>query len=301
MNKKALTFAVISIIGWSSSFAGISAALKGGFSPGGLILFRLSIASLIFIIYGLLPTTKFSLPERRDLLLIISGGIIGITFYHIGLTFGQQYITPGTSSMIVGSGPVFTTIIAVLFLGERLKWYGWIGLFIGFGGIVLITIGTGDLAFHFIKGILPILIATISVSVFFVLQKPLLLKYKAIELTAYFTWFATIPLFIYLPDLVRDIQTTTVEANIAAIFVGVVPAGICYATWAIATSHGDISKISTLLYLEPPLAILIAFIWLAELPSFLSMVGGFITIASVAVVNWIDFRKNRLQKRALQT
>src|SRR5690625_1562221 len=173
MNKKALTFAIITIIGWSSAFAGVSAALEGGFSPGGLILFRLLTASFTFALYALINKSAFSIPNSRDLFLMVIGGIIGITFYHIGLTYGQQYISAGTASMIVGSAPVFTTIIAVLFLGERLMWYGWVGLSVGFGGIVLITVGSGDLTFHFVKGVLPILLATLSVSVFFALQKPL--------------------------------------------------------------------------------------------------------------------------------
>src|SRR5690625_432344 len=134
MNKKALTFAIITIIGWSSAFAGVSAALEGGFSPGGLILFRLLTASFTFALYALINKSAFSIPNSRDLFLMVIGGIIGITFYHIGLTYGQQYISAGTASMIVGSAPVFTTIIAVLFLGERLMWYGWVGLSVGFGG-----------------------------------------------------------------------------------------------------------------------------------------------------------------------
>src|SRR5690625_1672547 len=279
MNKKAFVFAILTIIGWSSGFAGITAALQGGFSPGGLILLRLGTASFVFLLYALVPMTNFSLPKRQDLFMIIIGGIFGITFYHLGITFGQQYITPGTTSMIVGSAPVFTTIVAVLFLKERLKWYGWVGLFVGFFGIFLITIGTGDVVIEFNRGILPILFATIATSIFFAFQKPLLGKYDPIRLTAYFTWAATIPLLYFLPNLLHDLQTTSLHANLSAIYVGVVPAAICYATWAMATHYGDVSKLSGFLYLEPPLAILIAWIWLSELPSFISMCGGFITIA----------------------
>src|SRR5690625_2045649 len=52
MNKKALIFAIATVIGWSSSFAGISAALKGGFSPEGLALARLLTASVVFFVYA---------------------------------------------------------------------------------------------------------------------------------------------------------------------------------------------------------------------------------------------------------
>lgn len=37
MNRKAFILAMITIIGWASGFAGVSASLQGGFSPGNLI------------------------------------------------------------------------------------------------------------------------------------------------------------------------------------------------------------------------------------------------------------------------
>lgn len=292
MNKKAFILAIITVIGWSSGFAGVSASLKGGFTPGNLILYRLFVASLLFLLYALLPNSRIRLPDKKDLPLIITLGVVGITFYHVGVTYGQQYINAGTTSMIVGSAPIFTTIIAVLFLKEKMEWYSWVGLFVGFFGVSLITIGTGDFSLTFSKGILPALFATICTSIFFVYQKPLLEKYDPIELTAYFTWASTIPLFIFFPSLIENFQTATLEAHLAVIYVGAVPAAACYAAWAIATSLGEVSKLSTLLYLETPIAILIAWVWLHELPTILSMVGGFLTISSVAIVNYIATKKN---------
>lgn len=296
MNKKVFMLAMITILGWASGFAGISASLQGGFSPGSLILMRLLVASLLFLIYALSPRTHIKIPQKEDILQIFLLGIIGIAFYHSGVTYGQQFITAGTASMIVGSAPIFTTLIAVLILKERMKWYGWVGLFIGFIGVSLITIGAGGISFNLSKGLLPVFLATISMSFFFVYQKKLFRKYHPIELTAYFTWAATIPMLVFSPSLLSDLQVTTTEANLAAIYVGAVPAALCYATWALATSMGNISTISSLLYLEAPFAIIIAWIWLNELPSVLSMIGGFIAISSVAIVNWIGHRKRSLKE-----
>src|SRR5699024_1127422 len=166
---------------------------------------------------------------------------------------------------------------------------------VGFIGISLITMGTSGATFALSKGMLFVLFATISTSFFFVYQKPLLQKYHPIELTAYFTWAGTIPMLYFLPGLFESIQAATMEANLAAIYVGAVPAALCYATWAIALSLGNVSKLSSLLYLEPPTAILIAWIWLNELPSMLSMVGGFIAISSVLIVNIIGRKKRAIQ------
>src|SRR5699024_4138773 len=151
----------------------------------------------------------------------------------------------------------------------------------GFIGIVLITIGSTGATFSFSTGLFLVFFATISTSFFFVYQKPLLLKYDPIHVTAYFTWAGTIPMLFFAPGLFDTIQQATLEANLAAIYVGIFPAALSYATWAIALSIGNVSTISSMLYLEPPIAILVAWIWLNELPSVLSMIGGFIAISSV--------------------
>lgn len=291
MNRKVFIIAMVTVIGWASGFAAIRASLQGGFSAGHLMLFRFLLASFLFLLYALYPRSNFKLPKKEDLLLIFVLGVIGITFYHFGVTFGQQTVSAGTASMIVGSAPIFTTLIAVFILKEKMDVLGWVGLGIGFIGIILITMGSTGATFTISKGLLLVIFATISTSFFFVYQKPLLTKYHPIELTAYFTWAGTIPMLFYLPGLFETIQQTTLEANLAAIYVGVVPAALCYATWAIALSLGNVSQLSSLLYLEPPIAIIIAWIWLKELPSTLSMIGGFIAISSVAIVNIIGSKK----------
>ncbi len=291
MDRKTFFVAFFTVIIWGSGFAAIKASILGGYSSGHLVLVRFLIASVVFLIYALFTRTTFKLPYKSDVLRIVVLGLIGITIYHLGVTFGQQTVTAGTTAMIIGAAPVFTTLIAVFILKEKMEWFGWVGLGVGFIGITLITIGSspGE-TFVLSKGIIIVIISAIAASFFFVYQKPLFQRYGPIELTAYFTWSGTIPMFIFLPGLWDNIQKATLEANLSAIYVGIFPAAICYAAWAIASSRGDISKLAPMLYLEPVFAVLIAWLWLSELPSLLSIIGGFIAVSSVAVVNIIGQR-----------
>lgn len=298
MDRKTFFLAFFTMVIWGSGFAAIKASILGGYSSGHLVLVRFLIASLVFLIYAILTRATFKLPHKSDILRIVILGFVGITIYHTGVTFGQQTITAGTTAMIIGSAPIFTALIAIFILKEKMEWFGWVGLGVGFIGITLITIGSspGD-SFVLSKGILIVIVAAISASVFFVYQKPLFRRYHPIELTAYFTWAGTIPLFFFLPGLWDNIQGATIEANLSAIYVGVFPAAVCYAAWAIASSRGDMTKLSPMLFLEPVFAILIAWLWLNELPSNLSLLGGFIAVSSVAIVNIIGHKVRRNERK----
>jgi drug/metabolite transporter (DMT)-like permease len=284
-NIKAFILAIITVIIWGSTFAAIRAGLHGGYPPGHLVLIRYLIASALFALYALWPGVKFNWPKGKDLLKILLLGWIGISVYHIGVTFGEQTVTAGTAGMLIGSTPIFTAIIAVFFLKERLGLFGWMGLGVGFAGIILITLGTTGSSLNFSYGAMLVLMAAVATSVLFVFQKSLLNRYKPIELTAYFTWAGTLPFILFSPGVFETLQTATMEGHLSAIYVGVFPAAIGYVTWAMALSLGNASSISSLLYLEPMVAVFVAWVWLSELPSYLSLIGGGIALLGVIIVN----------------
>ncbi|MGE7665515.1 DMT family transporter [Ureibacillus composti] len=293
MNKKALILALITVFIWGSTFATNSVSLQNGYSAGHLLLIRFIVASIIFGVIALLPKMKIRVPDKKDIFRIVILGFIGISGYHICATFGQLTVSAGTAGMLVGSGPIFTTIFAILILKEKLGKVGWIGLAFGFVGITLIALGTTSKASLGISpGVFLIITAAIATSIFFVYQKPLFKKYTAIELTAYFTWAGTIPFLIFSPGLIEGIQSASLEANISAIYIGIFPTAIAYLTWAIALSLSDASAISSTLYLEPVIAIILAWILLNELPTALSLVGGLIAISGVLIVNFLGKKQS---------
>ncbi|MED1471459.1 DMT family transporter [Bacillus salipaludis] len=285
MNTRAFVLALITVTIWGSTFPAIRAGLNGGYSAGHLVLIRYLIASGLFAIYALLPGVRFRLPRKEDLLRILLLGWVGISIYHIGVTFGQQTVSAGTAGMLVASAPIFTALIAVFVLKERLGFAGWLGLAIGFIGIAVITIGTAGPSLTISKGAFLVIMAAAATSVLFAFQKPLLRRYSSIELTAYFSWAGTIPFLLFLPGLFQDLQHASLEANLSTIYIGIFPTAIGYVTWALALSAGKAGSVTSMLYIEPVVVLIVAWIWLKEWPSNLTILGGIIVIFGVIVVN----------------
>lgn len=297
MNTKAFIMASITVIIWGSTFAAIRIGLHGGYSSGHLILSRYLIASALFAIYALWPGVKFRLPKKEDMLRILVLGWVGISIYHIGVTFGEQTVSAGTAGMLVSSAPIFTALISVFILKERMGLFGWIGLALGFVGIGIITLGTSGPSFQISKGAFLVLMSAVATSVLFAYQKPLLKRYTSIELTAYFTWAGTLPFFIFFPGLLEDIQHATRAANLSALYIGIFPTAIGYVTWAIALSSGKAGPVTSMLYIEPVFAVLVAGVLLQEWPTMLSIYGGVVAIAGVIVVNLLGSKNQSPAKK----
>ena len=295
MNTRTFVAVAITLVFWSSAFAGIRAGLEGGYTPGHLVLLRFLSASLIFVIYAIFR--KVQLPKGKDWIRLALLGFSGITIYHTSLTFGEQSVQAGTASLIIAAAPAFTSVIAMFVLRERLTLVGWLGTLLGFVGVGVITIGSGG-APGFTKGALLILLSAVMTSLFFVYQKPLHGKYSAIDLTAYFTWFGTLPMLVFLPGMWHDVSHATLGATLSGIYIGVFPAAVAYVAWAVALASAPAGVISSTLYINPVLAILIAWVWLGELPHIVSIFGGIIAVMGVTIVN--VWGTNKRSKPAVQ-
>ncbi len=272
---------LITILFWGSSFAGIKAGLAF-FSPEHLSLYRFLVASLALGLYALLA--RISLPPLADLLQIAGLSFFGITLYHLCLNFGEVSVPAGTASLLIAAGPVITALLATKFSNERLNTLGWLGTFISFFGVGLIVLGSGQ-SLDFTKGAILILAAALFTSIYFVFQKPLLRRMNPLHFTVWSLILGTVPMLIFLPGFVGQLRAAPLNAHLAVVYIGLFPAALAYLTWTFALSRVGASVTSSFLYVSPVIAIFIAWLWLHEKPTSITLLGGAISVAGVVLVN----------------
>jgi drug/metabolite transporter (DMT)-like permease len=268
---------------WASAFVGIRYAVQY-YPPGSLALLRFLVASLLLGGYLFLRRpTKVVRASPKDWGGFLALGATGVFGYHIALNFGERTVEAGAASLLVNTTPLFTVLLAVLFLGERLSARGGLGLAVAFSGASMVALGATDgLALD--RGALLVLAAAVVQALYFALQKPMVGRFGALELTTRAIWCGTLLLSVFLPELASTLRNAPLSATLVVLFLGVGPSCFAYVAWAHLVSKMTVSKAVGYLYLVPALALGIGFLVLGETPSLLALAGGAITLFGVALV-----------------
>ena len=155
-------------------------------------------------------------PGVRDLPAVLLSGFPGIFAYHWALNTGQRTVTAGAAGFLSNTSPMFTTLPATFFLGERPGIYGRVGIAISFAGAGLIALGEGQ-GMAVDSGALLVLLAALAWGVWFVVQKPYLARYTALEFTTYSIWAGTLLLLVFAPGLPSAVRSAAPVESAAVV------------------------------------------------------------------------------------
>jgi drug/metabolite transporter (DMT)-like permease len=271
---------------WASSFPVVryglhSAENAGGFSPGALALLRFLVASTGAIVF--LTVTRAGLPRKKDLPRFALAGFIGIALYHVLFNFGEQAVASGAAAALVAFSPVFTALLSMVLIGDRLPLWGWLGVLCSTVGVIII--GFMDVTgFAFNLYALALIGSALATSVYFVVAKPLLERYTGMQFTCYSFIAGVIPLLAFAPTLLRELPDASTPAITAVVYLGLMPALLGYALWNSALTRMQPSRMAPFLNISPVFAAVIAWLWLKEIPSSLTIIGAIVAIIGVLMV-----------------
>jgi len=279
MNIRLTIAHLLVILLWGSAFAGIKHGLEG-YSPEQLSFLRLLVGSLTLAFYAAI--TKMKLPEMKDLPVIFLFGFLGFAVYQTALNFGEQTVNAGAASLLVSTSPVFIGLLGRIFFQERVGRMYWTGAAISMVGIFLISTESGG-GFELGMGVVFILIASLSESLYFVFQKKYLKKYGPLPFTAYTIWTAAFLMSFFAPGTLTQIASAPLGSTVSAVYLGVFPTVIAYFALAYIMAKSGASEAASSLYLTPAASFLVAWVWLGEVPSFLTIAGGMTTLLGVSL------------------
>lgn len=281
MDLVAIAAIGITVVGWASSFPAIRAGLAA-FGPAELGALRFLVAAVPAAIF--LAILRPGLPKLADAWRFVFGGAVFVALYTTLLNFGELTVSAGAASFIINISPVLTAILAIFVLGERFRLLAWVGTAISFGGVGLIALGEGG-GFSLNQGTLLILGAAVCTTLNTIVQKPLFATHKPLVVAAWNMIIGAAFLAPALPSGFSQVAAADVTSLLSVLWLGMVSSLIAYGSWAVVLSRLPAARASNYLYCVPPVATLIGFLWLGEIPGTLGMIGGVLALLGVVVVN----------------
>jgi drug/metabolite transporter (DMT)-like permease len=165
--------------------------------PFGLNVVRVGISVVLFWgLYILRPVSiKIDKPDRKRLFLC---AVSGIAINQLLFIKGLSLTYPIHAALLLLITPILIVFIAAWILKERLGFFKVTGLALGISGALVLILakepsGDGD---NVLLGDLFIIINAISYTFYFILVKPLMVKYNAVVILR---WVFTIGLLLILP------------------------------------------------------------------------------------------------------
>jgi drug/metabolite transporter (DMT)-like permease len=239
-----------------------------------LLAARFSLAGILILgVTGLRGELWSSLTWRDAAIFAILGVANNALYLGLGYT-GLQTVSAGLGGLIVSANPVFTAILAAVFLGEALTWRKVIGLLLGIAGVGFIvwhrmSVGSDD--WHGILFTLASLASIVAGTILFKVLAPKGSLWVGNGVQNLSAGIVLLPFAFTLAD-VGDIVPS---ARLLGAFAFLVLGGsiLAYLLWFHLLKVCGATAASAYHFLMPPLGMLFAFIVLGEHVAFRDLLG----------------------------
>jgi drug/metabolite transporter (DMT)-like permease len=278
--RLALIAALITVCLWASAFVGIRYAGRE-LSPGPLALCRLLVASLALGV--LVLARRDPLVRRPGLPGVVICGVLWLGAYNVALNAAERRVDAGVASLLVNVSPVLIALLAAWTLKEGIGRRLLGGCVVSFAGVALIAFATSRHGVNASWGAVLCLVAAAAYSVGVVAQKPALRYGSPLAVTWLACVVGAVCCLPWAPSLVRELGHAGASTIAWTLYLGLVPTAIGFSTWAYALSHTDAGKLGSTTYLVPPIAVLLGWLILGEVPPLLALPGGILCLAGVAL------------------
>lgn len=250
-------------------------------SPFIIVLGRVFFASLAFLLFFFFSKQDISIsPAKNYVLFILLGFILAVhwtVFFH-----SIQVSTVAVGLLSYSSFPVFTAFLEPLFFKEKVE-----GPMVFFAllcvvGIFLI-IPRFDLDNSVYRGVLWGLCAGFTFSILTILNRKLTQRYSSMVIAFYQDFWATLFLLPFLFFLKPHLNTRSI---LLLLVLGIFCTALSHSLFIKGMRRIKAQTAAVISSLEPVYGIVMALIFLREIPSLRTVLGGIIILGTAYAVTW---------------
>jgi len=276
--------ALLVVFIWSITFVSTKILLNH-ISPTEILFYRNVIAYLIF--FAISP--KIIWPRSfRDEIKFALAGLLGVTLYFLCENFALSLSTASNVSLLVATAPMLTGLVShFLTKNERITKYFVYGCIFGLAGVFLIVFNG-----HFFLKLNPAgdmlaIIAALSFAFYSIIIRDLdITTYSAVVITRktfFYSLLSLIPL-LFTPLFKWDLKLL-IEGQVFGnlLFLGIFASALCFILWNKVIWELGAVKANNLIYLSPPMAMVLAAVVLKERITIFAASGGLLILLGVYI------------------
>ncbi|MFI1766446.1 DMT family transporter [Streptomyces sp. NPDC020800] len=272
--------AVVSVVLWASAFVAVRSA-GADYSPGALALGRLLAGTVVLGVVCVVRREGW--PPRSAWRGIGLSGVLWFGFYMVALNWGEQQVDAGTAALVVNVGPLLIALLGARLLGDPMPPRLLAGMAVSFAGAVTVGLSMSAGGGSSVLGVGLCLFAAVTYAFGVVAQKPALGRASALQVTTFGCAAGAVVCLPFAGQLVTEAARAPVTATLDMVYLGVFPTALAFTTWAYALSRTTASRMGATTYAVPALVVLMSWLALGEVPGLLTLGGGALCLAGVAV------------------
>ena len=296
-NYKIYLMMIIATIFWGGAFvAGKYSA--DTISSAMLTFLRFFFAAIIMIVLMIKTEKKENwIIEKENLLPLVLASLTGMVGYHLLFFTSLKYTTAANASLIGATNPIISTVLASLFVGEKLEKKRLGIILMAFFGVFMIlidwNIGTlSKLVFNI--GDIYMLLDVVCFGVYMIIIK----KYNTTCSTLVFSTYMFILCCLFILPIVivqgfQSIKTITSESWISIIYMSIFPTVIGYMIQQKSIKEIGVVKTSLFINLVPVSSMILAALILKENITLTKLLSGAIIIFAVYMNSRISIKQTK--------
>jgi drug/metabolite transporter (DMT)-like permease len=279
-------FAVLGLV-WGSSFLWIKIAVQE-IGPFMLVALRLLLGLAGLLVVMRLQGQSFP-RERRVLFAYLFMGAFNTAIPFTLISWGETKIDSGLASILNGTVPLFTIIIAHFWLhDEKISLPRVAGLVVGFVGVVvLVSRDLGPEGLHGnVWGQLAVIAAAICYATAITFSRRHLRGQPPVVLSTMTLLIADAYLWLVTPFAERPLLLPTLPLTWLAIaWLGLLGSCLAYLLFFYLINAWGPTRASLVTYVFPVIGLILGIIFLNEVADWRLLVGSLLVVAGIAVVN----------------
>ncbi|MFI1033092.1 DMT family transporter [Streptomyces sp. NPDC020951] len=272
--------ATVTVVLWASAFVSIRSA-GDAYSPGALALGRLVCGAVVLGV--ICAVRRAGWPPRSAWRGIAVSGVLWFGFYMVVLNWGEQQVDAGTAALVVNIGPILIALLGARLLGDPMPPRLLAGMAVSFTGAVAVGLSMSGEGGASVLGVVLCLLAAVGYAGGVVAQKPALARASALQVTTFGCLVGAVVCLPFAGQLAHEAADAPLSATLNMVYLGVFPTALAFTTWAYALARTTASRMGATTYAVPALVVLMSWLALGEVPGALTLAGGALCLAGVAV------------------